>query len=255
MSDTKITEGEPWSQGLVEAPPVIPGTLRDREQRAKEQKEKAQRPRLLTPRRALMAAAGAGILAVVLARGGIGPENNQSQETSRPIPTPNETFEFNKNLAKDEILKADPNAKVNLGGQLDIAFTQGPRYQVYPRIRTSPKIEHPDSWTYNVASPSSIDAINGVAVELKPGTQIEINNYTTVKGGDADDGLTQGAEGLWAALVLTKEDGSETLGFISLSNQTAPNWHIEPGGHTVELKTQEKLPKNFNKVTVVNPSQ
>ena len=253
MSDTKTTEQQPWNQGLVEAPPVIPGTLRDREQRAKELNEKPHKNRLLTPRRALMAA-GAGILAVVLAKGAA-VVNKPSTESSGPI-TQSETYEFNPDFARDKILKADPDAKVNLGGQLDITFTQGSRNEVFPRVRTSPRVIHPrDSEFLNIVFPQDIKAINGETVDPKPGLELEIDNYTTVTGEDADNGLTPGAEGLWAALVLTKADGSETLGYISLSNQTAPNWHIESGGHTVELKTQEKLPKNFNKVTVVNSSQ
>lgn len=253
MSDRQL----PSERGLSEAPQVIPGTQADRDQRKRDSNEQDEHLRTVqnrsrTVRRALMAA-GTGLLALVVARGGIGGSNQSTETTPKPIPTA-ELIDFDHSKAREQLLQDHPEAYMIDGGKLDIAFTENPNDEqsVFPKIRTSTKVirgSRLKSESDNTIPIRDIKAIGGFQTEIKPGLELEIENYVIAKGEDADNNIQHTQEGQWAAVVITKQDGTETIGYVSLSNQTAPNWRFEQGGQSVELKSHPKLPHNFNQAT------
>lgn len=229
----------------------IPGSYPDRITTNREgiKNYQQRQGKLITVRRALMAA-GVGLLAIVIAKGGIGNTNGESStESPNPISTPSESF--NPERTKENILRDNPNAKIRLDSKLDLTFTKGPGRDIFPHIRTDADVvsSHTDE-TSNTIILSDIKGLNGVAVKLQPGIKLEISDFTSVDGYDADYHEAYGGE--WSVVELTKNDGSIILGYISLSNQTQRNWQIESANTPVSLKNFNKLPDDFNKVKIIS---
>ena len=228
----------------------IPGSYQDRITTNREGIKNYQQKQggLITVRRVLMAA-GAGLLAIVIAKGGIGNNEKNSTESSSPISTPSEIF--NPERTKENILRDNPDAKIRLGSKLDLRFTEGPGGDVFPHIRTGADVvsSHTEEMS-NAILLYDIKQINGTAVDLIPGVKLEISDFTSVEGYDADYHSAYGGE--WSVVELTKDDGSIILGYISLSNQTQRNWQIESANTPVSLKNLNKLPDDFNKVKIIS---
>lgn len=247
---------------LVEAP-VIPGALRDREERAKQAVGGQRRlfSRIAHSRlgKAVGLAAGTVTLAGVFGFGnGGGSSQPQPENTPTPRPTASETFNPKESAlriidAKDDNPYSAEKIDASINSTLNLNFTEGSRGQVWPRIREATEnTDGQDGQPYNVVTVSDIKEINGVAVDIKPGSELKVSNFITVPGYDADGGLGN-TEGTWLALDATMQDGSEKLVYISLSRQTDPNWSVDSSAesHQVSLRSTSDLPEGLNKVEVV----
>lgn len=246
---------------LVEAP-VIPGTPRYHEEKAKQAVGGQRRlfSRIAHSRfgKAVGLAAGAATLVGVFGFGnGGGSSQPQPENTPTPRPTASETFNPKESAlriidAKDDNPYDAEKIDASIGSILNLNFTEGSRGQVWPRIREATEnTDGQDGQPYNVVSPSDIKEISGVAVDIKSGSELKVSNFITVPGYDADGGLGN-TEGRWVALDATMQDGSEKLVYISLSRQTDPNWSVEPSAESyqVSLRSTSDLPEGLNKVEV-----
>jgi len=251
-------------RNLVEAPPVIPGAFTDRKEGAKQAVGGQRRflSRIAHSRigKAAGFAAGAATLVGVFGFGNGGGNSGQPQPENTPTPRPTAAETFNPTQSALKIIDAkDDNPysaeKINasIGSTLNLSFTEGSRGQVWPRIREATEnTDGQDGQPYNVVNPSDIKEISGVAVDIKPGSELKVSNFITVPGYDADGGLGN-TEGRWLALDAKLQDGSERLVYISLSRQTDPNWTIESTteSHQVPLANTSELPEGLNKVEVI----
>jgi len=245
---------------LVEPTPVIPGALRDREQKVAQ---------LTGPRRNFLSrlahsklglAAGAAAVIGVLAFGSRGGDNQPNPDTnSVPRPETTETFNPRESAlkiidAKNDNPESEEKVTANIGSALTLNITESSNGHTYPRLRTSTElVDVEGAEIYNVVSSQDVKAINGAPVDLRPGTEIRISNFISVPGYDVDGGLG-GPEGEWLALEATLNDGSNKLIFVSLSNQTRSNWNKEstPSSHAVSLDKAINLPgEELNKVEII----
>lgn len=244
---------------LIQAPEIIPGTLRDREQRAQP----------LGPRRSLFSrlthskaglAAGAAALVGVLVFGLKGGDNQPNQDTS-PTPRPTTSEAFNPRESALKILDAkndNPELKTktiaHIGSSISVSFTETNRGGTYPRLRTSTElVDVEGARTYNAVSNQDIQAINGLPVDLKPGSEIKISNYISVPGYDADGGLTR-SEGEWLAFEATLNDGSNKILYMSISQKTRPNWDTDSSEYAYSTQLSQAIDQNkeLNKTEVIN---
>ena len=264
MRDMAAERPKGHEGNLVETPPIIPGTLRDREERAKQAVRGQRRffSRIAHSRlgKAVGLAAGAATLVGVFGFGNGGGNSGQPQPENTPTPRPTASETFNPTQSALRIIDAkDDNPydaekiDANMGSTLNLSFTEGSRGQVWPRIREATEnTDGQDGQPYNVVTASDIKEISGVAVDIKPGSELKVSNFITVPGYDADGGLGN-TEGRWLALDARLQDGSEKLVYISLSRQTDPNWTIKPSAesHQVPLRSTSELSEDLNKVEVI----
>lgn len=244
--------GNQW----VEVPPV-PGTPRDRGQEAQPLGQRRSFLSNFVDKLPMLAGTVALVGAIALgSRGGNSQPNPDTSSTPRPATTdgfiPRESavkiIDTNNNPqdAKDIV--------ANIGSTLTLTITESSRGHIYPRLRTSPnKVDLQGPEPDNVISNQNVRAINGAPVDLQVGSEIKISNFISVPGYDADGGLG-GPGGEWLALEATLNDGSKKLIYISISNQTRPNWDIKstPSSNSLLLRQAIDQPDlQLNKTEVV----
>lgn len=244
---------------LIKAPDIIPGTLKAREQSATQ--PLGQRRNFLSKfvdRVPMIAGTAAliGAIALVGSRGG----DTQPKPDTSPAPRPATTEGFIPRDSAVKIIDANNNPEVikdivaNIGSTLTLTITEGSRGHLYPRLRTSPNVVDVEGAQIdNVISGQDVRAINGAPVDLQVGSEIKISDYISVPGYDADGGLG-GPRGEWLASEVTLSDGSKKVIYISISNQTRPNWNIEsnPKGNSLPLSKAIDLPdQQLNKTEVI----
>lgn len=246
---------------LVEAPDIIPGSLRDREQRASQPlgQRRSFLSRLTHSKVGLLAGAAALIGAIAL--GSKGGDNQGITETSStPRPTTTESFNSRESAlrildAKNDNPELERKTIANIGSSINVSFTETNRGGTYPRLRTNTElvdVEGPSA--YNVVNNQEIQAISGVPVDLKPGSEVKITNYISVPGYDADGGLTR-SEGEWLAFEATMDDGSNKILYMSISQKTEPNWNTNSNESAYSTQLSQVIDQKgqeLNKTEVIN---
>lgn len=242
---------------LVEAPAVIPGTLREREQKTQPLGQRRNFLSNFVDKLPIIAGTAALIGAISL--GSRGGDNQESPDTSA-APRPGVAEGFIPKESAIKIIDANHNPEVvkditaNIGSTLTLTITENSNGHVYPRLRTSPELINVEgAQIYNVVSNEDIQAINGAPIDLQPGSEIKISDYISVPGYDADGGLG-GPGGEWLASEATLKDGSKKIIYISLSNQTRPNWDIESNSSSNSLPLSQAIDlpgQQLNKTQVV----
>lgn len=243
---------------LIKAPEVIPGSLRDREQRAQPLGQRRSfLSRLSHSKLGLVAKTTA--LATILTFGIKGSNAQPNPDTSpTPRPGPTETFNSRESAlkildAKNDNPELERKTIANIGSSINVSFTEANRGGTYPRLRTSTELVNVEGpQTYNVVSSQDIQAINGVPVDLKPGSEVKISNYISVPGYDADGGLTR-SEGEWLAFEATLNDGSSKILYMSISEKTRPNWNTDSSESAYSTQLSQVIDQNteLNKTEVI----
>ena len=127
--------------------------------------------------------------------------------------------------------------EVHKDGTVKIMFTQDQSGEIFPHLRENPILHNgSDGMPPNIIQIQDIKKINQTDVNLKPGSIIEIKDFTTVTAGENPD--NPGTNGQWGVVEITRNDGKEEPAYFSLSGKTNGYITIQHEGRTQTLSGQ-----------------
>lgn len=215
---------------------------------SKENKQRERQRGSISVRRALMTTALAA--AAAISGYAIGAQQSSADQTPN---TPAATETLNPE-AYSQLLEQYPGAQVHVGGKMELKLTLGNRNELLPKIRTSAVVENDPN--HNIFLDSvSYPFLNGSEFKFNPtGTNLEIENYITVKGDNADQTSAYAPKQDWIVLTFTGNDGNSALGYVSLSDQTSEYWNVVDGGTLTSLDLFQGSSEinNFNETTITS---
>lgn len=142
--------------------------------------------------------------------------------------------------------------EVHKDGNLKITFAQDQSGEIFPHLRENPILHNGnDGMPPNIIQIQDIKKINQTDVNLKPGSVIEIKDFTTVTAGENPD--NPGTNGQWGVVEITRNDGKEEPAYFSLSGKTNGFITIQKEGQTQILSGQQD--QTVNVIIQDNPPQ